>query len=98
MVSTDGQPEMLLSYDVPATARSAAVKVCHLIFGRSDSPYDRPVPYLHRRGVVWVGQSVFLLPLDEAVSMARDLEALGARVRMARVRIEAGEVGRLRKR
>ncbi len=97
MISDGSRPEILLSYDVSANARSAAVKVCHLIFGRSDSPPDGPVPYIRRRGVVWVGQSVFLLPREEAESMARELEALGAVVRMARIRIETGELARLRK-
>ena len=97
MTSNDGEPEILLSYDVSANARSAAVKVCHLIFGRSDSPPDGPVPYIRRRGVVWVGQSVFLLPRREAASMARDLQGLGARVRTARIRIETVELARLRR-
>ncbi len=97
MIPNEGQQATLLSYDVSANARSAAVKVCHLIFGRSDAPPDGPVPYIRRRGVVWVGQSVFLLPRELAESMARELEALGAVVRMARLRIEAAELARLRK-
>ncbi len=97
MVSNEPRSEILLSYDVSAKARSAAVKVCQLIFGRSDSPPGGPVPYIRRRGVVWVGQSVFLLPRGEAESMARQLEALGAVVRMAHLRIEAAELARLRK-
>jgi len=96
MVPSDGQPDVLLSYDVSGTARSAAVKVCQIIFGRLDAPHNGPIPYIRRRGVIWVGQSVFLLPRSTAEALARDLAALGARVRMARIQIDKSELARLR--
>ena len=72
------RPSILLSYDVPRDMRAAAAKVSHLIFGRGDEGRDAPQPYILRPGVVWVGQSVLVLPAPLTHELALRLEALGA--------------------
>ncbi len=89
---------VLLSYDVPGEMRTAAAKVSHLIFGRGDEGKDAPQPYIQRPGVVWLGQSVLLLPAPIARDLAPRLEALGARVAMARMSILPGELEAFRRR
>jgi len=89
---------MLLSYDVSATRRSAASRVAHLIFGRKDASERGPVPYVRRAGVVWIGQSVFLMPKAIAMELAEKLHALGAIVAMGRVSISAADIEALRRR
>ncbi len=83
------EPTVLLSYDVSGEARSLAVRVCHLVFGRHDDGGRSPPPFILRPGVVWVGQSVFLLPARLAEELAAKLRGLGAKVTTARVRVAA---------
>src|SRR4030066_280115 len=59
----------ILSYDVDGRDRATATRVCKLIFGRKNTTTreGRPADYeqagfIHRQGVVWVGQSVLILP------------------------------------
>ena len=78
-------PLVLLSYDVSSINRSVASRVAHLIFGRKDAGPDSPVPYILRAGVVWIGQSVFLLPRPLAMELAEELNGLGAMVTMGNV-------------
>src|SRR5438445_930329 len=85
-------PLMLLSYDVSAINRSAASRVAHLIFGRKDAGPDSPVPYILRAGVVWIGQSVFLLPRPLAVDFATELHGLGALLTMGTVSSRRPEI------
>src|SRR2546425_5299076 len=85
-------PLMLLSYDVSSINRSAASRVAHLIFGRKDAGPDSPVPYILRAGVVWIGQSVFLLPQPLAIELAEALHGLGAMVTMGNVSMLRGEI------
>ncbi len=89
---------VLLSYDVPGDARSIAVRVCHLVFGRGDGPDRTPPPYILRPGVVWVGQSVLLLPPGLAEELASKLRALGAGVSTTPVRIEPAALESFRRR
>jgi len=91
-------PLVLLSYDVSATNRSAASRVAHLIFGRKDMPEASPRPYILRPGVVWIGQSVFVLPQPLAAELAEKLHGLGAAVTMARVTISSAEKEAFRRR
>ena len=91
-------PSTLLSYDVSATQRSAASRVAHLIFGRKDAPEGGPVPYIRRPGVVWIGQSVFLMPRATASELAEKLQGLGAAVTMAQVSIRSADIEALRRR
>ncbi len=91
-------PLVLLSYDVSGTNRSAASRVAHLIFGRKDVPEKPPLPYIRRPGVVWIGQSVFVLPQSIAAELAEKLHGLGASVTMAHVSIPHTEMQAFRRR
>src|SRR2546425_7274491 len=62
----DGE-RVLLSYDVSGAARTVAARVCQIIFGRvriSEGPVKvryQEKGFIHRPGVVWVGQGVFVI-------------------------------------
>ena len=80
-----GSDYVLLSYDVAGAARSKAVEVCRIVFGRVRTGpslrRSREVPgFIHRPGVVWVGQSVLFLPPRDALELEPRLRILGARV------------------
>ncbi len=86
-----GTDYVLLSYDVSGARRSAAVEVCRIIFGRprrtrtaGSSPREGN-GFIHRPGVVWVGQSVLFLPPWDAEELASRIRVLGARVHAARI-------------
>src|SRR3972149_426623 len=84
---------MLLSYDVAGSARSVAAQVAQIVFGRVRvSEAKGRIRYLekgfiHRPGVVWIGQSVLVLPPAPAGA-----EDLGARPRRLGVRVAVGHV------
>ncbi len=84
-----GPEAYLLSYDVAGNARSTAVRVCQIVYGRSrqSSAGERHETegFVHRPGVVWVGQSVLLLPERDAAELAGRLRRLGVRVAMGPV-------------
>ena len=99
--STSGESAaalVLLSYDVSGANRSAASRVAHLIFGRKDATEGAPPPYIQRPGVVWIGQSVFLLPQSIAVELVERLNGLGASVTTARISIPRAEIEAFRRR
>ena len=81
----DGE-QVLLSYDVSGAERAVAARVCQIIFGRrriSESAARtvyREKGFIHRPGVVWVGQSVFVLPPGDASELVDRLRRLGVRV------------------
>ncbi len=83
---------VLLSYDVRGAARSAASRVCQIVFGRTRT--DRAGSprleegFVHRPGVVWIGQSVFVLPPRDADELAGRLRRLGVRVAMGPVSMD----------
>ena len=89
----DGQERVLLHYDVAGGDRSTAARVCQIVFGRVRAAADRAAPrrkelgFIHRPGVVWIGQSVLVLPATDGEELATRLRALGARVSMAGVPI-----------
>src|SRR6266571_2578435 len=91
-------PSVLLSYDVSGINRAASVRVAHLIFGRSDAGPKSPPPVVARPGIVWVGQSVFLMPAALAVEVVEKLRGLGAVVTTARIAIDRDQVEGLRRR
>src|SRR3990170_6979352 len=82
----------ILSYDVHGGDRNTASRVCHLIFGRRNSTtregrpaaYDQP-GFIHRPGVRWIGQSVFLLTRADALELRARLEAMGVEVGTGRL-------------
>ncbi len=96
-MSLDGYegPRVLLSYDVVGVARSVAARVCQIVFGRMRM--DRgpagagrmEAGFIHRPGVVWVGQSVLVLPPADAEDLAGRLRRLGVQVARAPVGISA---------
>jgi hypothetical protein len=95
----------ILSYDVDGRDRSTASRVCHLIFGRRNrttqdgvpTSYDQP-GFIHRPGVVWVGQSVLILPREDALDLRRRLDAMGVSNGMGSLRIERDQLGVFRRR
>jgi len=63
-----GQLLDVLSYDIPGRDNATAVAVAHFLFGRTErgrgNGSARPYRYegfVEKEGVVWLGQSVFLL-------------------------------------
>ncbi len=84
-----GPEAFLLSYDVSGSDRSAAARVCQIVFGRTrrgpDGRTYEERGYVHRPGVVWVGQSVLLLPRPDATELASRLRRLGVRVALGRI-------------
>src|SRR5437773_1457210 len=78
MSPTDTDPCLvLLSYDVTKANRSSASRVAHLIYGRADVRVSETRPFIQRAGVVWIGQSVFVVPEPDARELAEKLRGLG---------------------
>ncbi len=96
----DGE-RVLLSYDVSGNARSTAARVCQIVFGRSrldvHGGVRRQDGYAHRPGVVWIGQSVLVLPPPDAEELASRLRGLGVRVDMGPVAIGRAALERFRR-
>ena len=84
---------VLLSYDVAGSDRAVAARVCQIVFGRrrvSEAPEHvryREKGFIHRPGVVWVGQSVLIMPPGDAVELETRLRGLGVRVATGAVSI-----------
>ncbi len=74
----------ILSYDVPGRDNAIAVAVAHFIFGysvraRSNGgmrEYRYP-GFIERKGVVWLGQSVFLLTPEKSRELQAYLNSKG---------------------
>lgn len=94
---------VLLSYDVSGSARAIAARVCQIIFGRrriSEGP--RRARYLeegviHRPGVVWIGQSVLVMPPEDAHELTDRLHRLGVRVATSPVSIARADLEAFRR-
>ena len=95
----------ILSYDVDGQDRAVSVRVARLIFGRRNTTtrsgrattYEQP-GFIHRPGVVWVGQSVFILHRHDAVELQARLQGLGARVGLGRLVIDDANLRAFRRR
>src|SRR3972149_4800685 len=95
----------ILSYDVDGHARATSVRVGRLIFGRRNpttregnpATYEQP-GFIHRPGVVWVGQSVLILPRKDAYELRDRLEGLGASVGLGRLVIDGANLDAFRRR
>ena len=95
----------ILSYDVDGRDRATSVLVSRLIFGRKNTTtregrpatYDQP-GFIHRPGVVWVGQSVLILPRRDALELRDRLESLGASVGIGRLVIDEVNLRTFRRR
>jgi hypothetical protein len=85
----DGE-RVLVSYDVAGSDRSVAARVCQIVFGRSAAPKRQSGKahaegFIRRPGVVWIGQSVLVMPPSDAADLAERLRRLGARVALASI-------------
>src|SRR5437879_11103292 len=89
---------VLLSYDVTKANRSSASRVAHLIYGRADVRVSETRPFIQRAGVVWIGQSVFVVPEPDARELAEKLRALGAIVTLAPIAVDAIRIEAFRRR
>ncbi|TLZ67600.1 MAG: hypothetical protein E6K16_00300 [Methanobacteriota archaeon] len=95
----------ILSYDVDGRDRSTASRVCHIVFGRRNrttvdgnpASYDQP-GFIHRPGVVWVGQSVLILPRRDALELRDRLDGMGVSSGMGRLVIERDQLTVFRRR
>src|SRR5437867_1177748 len=95
----------ILSYDVDGRDRSTAARVCHIVFGRRNrttvdgnpASYDQP-GFIHRSGVVWVGQSVLILPRRDALELRDRLDGMGVSSGMGRLVIERDQLTVFRRR
>lgn len=92
---------ILLSYDASGQSRAAAAEVCRMIFGRTRTDHHgrvRSEPgFIHRPGVVWVGQSVLVLPPRDADELAARVRRLGVRVAMGPVSVTRETLERFRR-
>ena len=97
--ASSADDRFLLSYDVPGGARSVAAQVCQIVFGRKRTVgrvRDEP-GFIHRNGVTWIGQSVLVMPSNDAEELAARLRSLGVRVTIAPVAIPRTSVEAFRK-
>lgn len=97
----DGK-RVLLSYDVAGSARSVAVRVCQIVFGRSasrrpQSTERRAEGFIWRPGVVWIGQSVLIMPPSDAEELANRLRGLGVQVAEAPLSIQRSSLEAFRR-
>jgi hypothetical protein len=97
----DGE-RVLISYDVAGSERSVAARVCQIVFGRSKDRIPRwderrAEGFIWRRGVVWVGQSVLVMPPADAAELAERLRKLGVRVAKAPVSMEQASLEAFRR-
>lgn len=76
----------MVSYDVDGSARSTAARVCQIVFGRRRIARGRAREdpgFIHRPGVVGIGQSVLIMSSRDANELAERLRRLDVRVAMA---------------
>ena len=93
---------VLISYDVAGSERSVAARVCQIVFGRSKDrtpgPDERRAEgFIWRRGVVWIGQSVLVMPPADAADLTERLRQLGVRVARAPVSIDRSSLEAFRR-
>jgi hypothetical protein len=95
---------VLLSYDVSGSARAVAARVCQIVFGRwrisegPDRDRYREDGFIHRPGVVWIGQSVLVMPPRDAAELQAYLRRLGVRVAIGAVSISRSTLEAFRRR
>src|SRR5438874_1790124 len=84
---------VLISYAVFGLKKKIAARVCQILFGRSKDRAPGPDAwraegFSWRRGVVWIGQSVLVMPAADAADLTERFRKLGVQVARARVSIE----------
>ena len=78
-----GAPLELVSYDVSGHDNRTAVAICHFLFGHVTRAGDaagkeyRYPGFIERDGVVWVGQSVFLVTPRRSEELGAFLSSRG---------------------
>ena len=87
-----GTERILVSYDVAGEARSKAARVCQIVFGRVRTTANparsrKTNGFIHRPGVVWIGQSVLAMPPSDAAELRDRLAAIGVRLAVARIEV-----------
>src|SRR5256886_17206766 len=92
---------VLISYAVFCLERSVAARVCQIVFGRSKDrtpgPDERRAEgFIWRRGVVWIGQSVLVMPPADAGDLTERLRKLGGRVGRAPVSMDRSSLAPFR--
>lgn len=82
--SRRGQALEVVSYDVPGPERATAVAVAHFVFGRTERARKGRVTrqyryqgFIEKEGVVWLGQSVFLLTPQRSRELQEFLASRG---------------------
>src|SRR5437879_12853359 len=98
----DGE-RVLIAYAVAGSERAVAARVCQIVFGRSKdrtprSDERRAEGFIWRRGVVWIGQSVLVMPPADAAELTERLRKLGVRVAKAPVSMEQSSLEAFRRR
>src|SRR5438309_1933972 len=93
---------VLISYAVFCLKKKIAARVCQIVFGRSKDRRSGPVVrraegYIWRRGVVWIGQSVLVMPPADAADLTERVRNLGVRVERARVSIDRSSLEAFRR-
>lgn len=97
----EGPDRILLSYDVTGSSHSTAVHVCRIVFGRTRTDAGGHVQveegFIHRTGVVWIGQSVLVLPTSDAEELASRLRGMGVQVALGPVTATSATLERFRR-
>ncbi|SRR6266508_3944926 len=98
-----GSERVLVSYDVAGEARSKAARVCQIVFGRirmldEGRRTHEEKGFIHRPGVVWVGQSVLAMPPRDAEELRARLGALGVQVAAVRIVVSPAALQAFRRR
>src|SRR5437867_12376317 len=93
---------VLISYAVFCLKKKIAARICQIVFGRSKgrtprSDERRAEGFIWRRGVVWIGQSVLVMPPADAAELTERLQNLGVRVAKAPVSIERSSLEAFRR-
>src|SRR5438094_2773259 len=95
---------VLISYAVFCLKKKTAARVCQLIFGRqriSEGRERRPYRekgFIHRPGVVWIGQSVLVMPPRDVFELEGRLRRLGVHVAIGPVSIARSTLEAFRRR
>ncbi len=85
----------IVSYDIPGADNATAVAIAHFVFGTNTrarvdggtKEYRYP-GFVEKDGVVWLGQSVFLLTPDRSKELQTFLVAKGVAFGRVRVRVD----------
>jgi hypothetical protein len=90
--SHHGRTLEILSYDISGRDHSTAMAVYHFIFGSTKRVDGGAKTYrypgmIEKAGVVWFGQSVFLLTQERSAKLRKFLDARGVAYGILRVMV-----------